>query len=387
MIKKGVIVTLVVVLLLSSVPFTNAQSLNEIQLYFDVDNGYAGYNVFTNAIRVDGSLLSDGVPDNPQFNFINSTAPLADDGSETFWYDFAWSAFFEANDTNKDGTFTPSIDQLVGAIVPLSFIWDSWNYSDLLLEKSGEVGYQRVSFRPDLPMMEGITGFRLNYTANMTIAHRDRVLVDIVDWDSVGGHTRSMDIGIRIGAHFSSNTPDRFKLDYQISGWDWTYDDSILVFMLSPQVRVTEIISIDFEPVRDFSDVKHEDNRFHFGQGFLEYTQNASVGNGTQQIEVKASHADIRDDYWLPFYVQDIPVIFTAFENFGDEALEYNFDLGIDSVELPEIPTSPTTPAPTPPDIPYNEILMTASLISLVTIVIICYRNSKNAINNKAVRL
>ncbi|MFW9908590.1 MAG: hypothetical protein ACFFEF_08435 [Candidatus Thorarchaeota archaeon] len=384
MIKKEAIITLVVVFLLSSVPFTNAQSLDIIELDFTFDDGSSCYYVFTNAIRVDASLLYDGIPDNPQFNFINRTAPLADDGSGIFWYDFAWSAFFEAIDTNKDGTFTPSIDQLVGAIVPLSFIWDSWNYSDFLLEKSGQVGYQRVSSGPDLPGMEGVTGLHVNYTANMTITHGDRVLVDITDWDSVDGHTRSMDIGIKIGAHFISKTPDRFNLDYQISGWDWTYDDSILVFMLSPQVRVTEYYDSDSEPVREFSTVKHEDNRFHFGEGFLEYPQNASVGNGTQQIEVKASHTDIRDDYWLPFYAQDIPVIFTAFENFGDETLEYNFSLGIDSVEFPEMHTTPTTP--TTPEISYAELLLAASTISVVTIGIILCRNSKNAPKDKARR-
>lgn len=382
MINRGVIITLAVVFLLSSVPFTIAQWSGEFDVVFNSEPDYSDYQVLTGAMRVDGSLMSDGIIDDPIWNFIGNPPHLTVDGEDYFWYDFAWSAFFEANDTNKDGTFTPGIDQQVGAIVPLSHRWDLWNYSDFLLEKEGEVGYLQVSHNPDLSWMQGVTALHVNHTVNMTITHQHELLErSVEDWDNVPGHTRSMDIRIEIRAHYSSTTQDKFKLEYQVSGWDWTYSDSILVFILRPQVRVVDSVDSELDSVRNFTTVKHVGSRFYFGEGFVECAQNASAGNMTEQIDVHASYADIVDASWDPFYEREIPVIFTAFENFGDETLEYNLNLGIASIDLPKIPRTPSAP-----DISYEELLLTASIISLITIAIIFYRNSKNRINNKALR-
>ncbi|MFX1560361.1 MAG: hypothetical protein ACFFBL_07220, partial [Promethearchaeota archaeon] len=360
MIKKGVIITLGVVFLLSSVPFTAAQSLIYIDVGFgyDPDVGGRDYQVITSAIRVDGSLMSDGIIDNPVWNFISNPPHLTPDREEYFWYDFALSAFFEANDINKDGTFTPGIDQQVGAIVPLSHRWDSWNYSDFLFERWGEDGYLQVTHDPDLSWMQGVTALHVNYTANMTITHQHELLErGIDDWDNIPGHMRSMDIGIEIRAHFSSTTQDQFKLDYQISGWDWTYSDSILVFIMRPQIRIHEYLDPEMDYVRNFTSIKHVGNRLYFGEGYVECAQNASAGNATGQVEVNASHAVIFDPGWVPFYAHDIPVIFTAFENFGDETLEHNITLGIDSsIELPPLHRTPSAP-----EIGYPELLLTVS--------------------------
>ncbi|MHA1964965.1 MAG: hypothetical protein ACXACG_02305 [Candidatus Thorarchaeota archaeon] len=394
--NKGVIVTIGVVFLLSSVPFTIAQPWTEIEVMFDSESGPLQYLVFTRAMRVDGILIRDGMIINPELNFVNRTIPLADDGGSIFWYDFAWSAFFEANDTNKDGAFTPGVDQHVGAIVPLSNRWESWNYSDFLYEKQDEVGYLQVS--PDSNLSElseaaqGLTALHVNYTANMTVTHQHDFLVrNVVGWSGVPGHNRSMDIEIRIGIHFNSIPSHQFKLDYQISGWDWTYDDSILVFILSPRVRVHRYLDPELDSVRNFIAVKHVGNRFSFGEGWMEYAQNASTGNTTHQVQVNASQAVIDLDVLGPFVGYDKPAIFTAFENFGNETLYHDINLGIDSVELPMIPTTPTTPTtpatpttPTTPEISYNELLLTASIISSVTMVIIVYRDGKKKFNDKA---
>jgi hypothetical protein len=382
MINKGVIVTLGVVFLLSSVPFTTAQSGSQFCVGFGFDSGTRDYQVITSAIRVDGSVMTGGIIDNPIWNFVDSAAGVNIEGVEYFWYDFAWSAFFEANDTNKDGTFTPGVDQHVGAIVPLTRRWDSWNYSDFLLEKEGEVGYLQVSHDPDLTGMEGLTALHVNHTASMTITHQHDFLVgNIDDWPGVPGHTRPMDIEIEIGVHFNLTPQDQFKLEFKVSGWDWTYNDSILVFILSPHVRVFQPFNPEWDSVRNFTAVKHVGSRFYFGEGFMEYAQSASAGNATHQVEVNASHGDVREDDLDPYHAHYIPSIFTAFENFGDETLVYDINLGIDSVELPTIPRTLNTP-----DIPYGELLLTASIISIVTIVIIFYRNSKNARNDIALK-
>ncbi|MHA2025127.1 MAG: hypothetical protein ACW98U_04415 [Candidatus Thorarchaeota archaeon] len=389
-INKGVLVTLGVVFLLSSIPYTVAQNTTGLILQFYGDSNDFGYITRTIAIRVDGSLISNGIRDNPVFNLANRTGPKylgVPDNDNLYWYDFAWSAFFEANDTNKDGTFTPGVDQHVGAIVPLSQRWDSWNYSDFLFEKGYEVGYLQVS--PDSDFLDEdlgvMTGLHVNYTANMTITHQHDFLVrNVVGWSGVPGHMRPMDIEIGIDVHF--NFTDHFKVDLRVSGWDWTYDDSILVFILSPQVRVHQSLDPELESVSNFTSVKHVGNRFFFGQGFIEYAQNASAGSVPHQVQVNASHDVIDTGDWISHYEQEIPAIFTAFENFSNETLDFDLDIGIVSDQLFMIPTTPPISNPPAPDISYNELLLTAGIISIVTMVIIIYRDGKKKFNDKSLK-
>ncbi|MFW9850901.1 MAG: hypothetical protein ACFFF4_17375 [Candidatus Thorarchaeota archaeon] len=376
MIKKGIIITLVVVFLISSVPYTTAQSVPGIFVAINSQRESGDYNVVTSKIRVDGSLRNDGFIDNPIFNFVNATREFPIE--EVIWYDFALSAIFEANDTNKDGVFTLGVDQLVGAIIPFSRRWDSWNYSDFLLEKEGEEGYPQVIHEPEFFEMDELTGMHVNYTANITTSHWDRLVVHPDDWPSVRGHTRTMHIEIMIGVHISSATPDQFMLEFQLTGWDWMYEDSILVFIFSPYVRFDDSLDPDLDALRNFAAINHEGNRMYFGGGYIEYPQIVSAGNGTDQVEVNATFADIDHDYWNPHYGSDVTSIFTAFENFGDNTLDYTLNLGVVSVEFPDIHATPTTPV-----ISYRDLLLTASIISLVTIAIILYRNEKNSIKGK----
>ncbi|MHA2153034.1 MAG: hypothetical protein ACXAAQ_13735 [Candidatus Thorarchaeota archaeon] len=384
--NKGVMITLAVVVLLSSIPFTNAQLMFGVGVLFDSEPEFLGYQVYTSTMRVDGSLISGGFKDNPIFDFFNRTSSLSDYSVEWFWYHFAWSAFFEAYDTNKDGTFTPGVDLQVGAIVPLSNRWESWDYSDLLFEKQGEEGQLQVSQDSDFSELAdelfGFSSLHINYTANMNITHQNDFLIrNVVGWSHVLGHTRPMDIEIEIRVHFNSTSQDHFKLELGISGWDWTYDDSILVFVFSPSVSIHPGVKSELYDVYNFTSIKHAGNRFSFGEGWIEYGQTASAGNVSHQVQVNASHAEIDTGDWVSQSDEDRPAIFTAFENFGNETLTHDLDIGVDSVELHVLPFTPTIP-----EIRYDELLLTASIISIIAIVIIFYRDTKNSFNGKALK-
>ncbi|MHA2601310.1 MAG: hypothetical protein AM324_004165 [Candidatus Thorarchaeota archaeon SMTZ1-83] len=321
MIKKGVLVTLIAAVLLASAPFAVAQH----QHGFHFEHSVGATTISTAEIGVMVSANGEV----PHFRWWNESDPGTD-------YHVMFSAFFEANDTDMDGAFTPGEDQHIGAVFSLPMA--DWEFSGFVTEEQNDV----------------VTALHFNFTNTDTISHQGPgMMTTIPGMPGMPGHTSPMDIEIQIRVHFYLATPDQFKFDLRVSGWEWTYDDSILVF----QFRVAESQHLHSQ-VGQVSEIAHEGNKFSFGYGWMEYTQNAFAGNATHQVQVRASHGPAMG-------TQDGNAIFIAFENFGNETLDYDPIIG-----FTQLGTTWTFFG-----IDYTQLLILAGGVSIVAVVVIAAKN------------
>ncbi|UCH03582.1 MAG: hypothetical protein JSW05_08245 [Candidatus Thorarchaeota archaeon] len=321
MINKGVLVTLVAAVLLATAPFAVAQH----QHGFYYEHSFGETSITTGEIGV--MVNSNG--EVPRFRWWNESDPGTD-------YHVMFSAFFEANDTDKDGAFTPGEDQHVGAIFPFPMV--DWEFSGFVTEEQNDV----------------VTALHFKFTSTDTISHHGPgMMTHIPGMSGMPGHMSPMDVEIEIRVHFYLATPDQFKFDLRVSGWEWTYDDSILVF----QFIVAESQHLHSQ-MRQVSDIDHEGNRFSFGYGWMEYAQNAFAGNATHQVQVHASHGPCMG-------VQEGNAIFIAFENFGNETLDYDPIIG-----FTQLGTTWTFFG-----IDYVQLLILAGGVSIVAVVVIVAKN------------
>ncbi|MFW9943491.1 MAG: hypothetical protein ACFFB7_00680 [Candidatus Sifarchaeia archaeon] len=317
MINKVVLVTLAAAVLLATAPFAVAQH----QHAFHYDHSFGETSITTGEIGV--MVNSDG--EVPHFRWWNESDPGTD-------YHVMFSAFFEASDTNEDGAFTPGEDQHVGAIFPLPMA--DWDFSGFVTEEQNNV----------------VTALHFNFTNTDTISHPGSgMMTTMPGMPGMPGHTNPMDIEIEIRVHFYLATPDQFKFDLRVSGWEWTYEDSILVF----QFRVAESQHLH-SGIGQLSEIEHEGNKFSFGYGWMEYAQNAFAGNASHQVQVHASHGPAVGTH-------EGNAIFIAFENFGNETLDYDPIIG-----FTQLGTTWTFFG-----IDYNQLLLLAGGVSIVAVVVI----------------
>jgi hypothetical protein len=269
----------------------------------------------------------------PHFSWWNETNP----GTH---YHVMFNRLFEANDTNENGIFDPRIDHLVGAMFGLPMA--DWEFSGFVTEEQNDV----------------ITAIHFNFTNTETYDHhRPGMMTTMPGMHEMPGHTNPMDVEIQIRVHFYLATPDQFKFDLRISGWEWTNTDSILVFQFTVGESDRSRDTID----RDVGRIDHEGTRFTFGNAWMEYEQHAFAGNASHQVQVRASHGD-------PLRIGEHKPIFIAFEYFGDETLDYDPILGI----------SPLATTWTFLGIDYNQLVLLAGGFSVLAILVIAvkYRNN-----------
>jgi hypothetical protein len=268
----------------------------------------------------------------PHFQWWNETDPGTD-------YHIMFNRLFEVNDTNENGAFDAGIDRLVGAMFALPHA--DWDFSGFVTEEQNDV----------------ITAIHFNFTNTETYDHHGPGMTTMPGMSGMPGHMSQMDVEIQIRVHFFLATPDQFKFDMRISGWEWTYDDSLLVF----QFTVAESEHGRFIGDRDVTGIEHEGQQFSFGNAWMEYAQHAFAGNASHQVQVKASHGDA-------LMAQEHKSIFLAFENFGEETLDYDPILGI----------SPLSTTWTFLGIDYNQLILLAGGFSAFALIVIAvkYRNN-----------
>lgn len=312
-------------MVLASVPFVAAQPHHRM---FQFEESLGVVTITTGEIGV--RVAADG--EVPHFAWWNETDPGTD-------YHIMFNRLFEANDTNENGAFDRGIDYLVGSLFRLPM--DDWEFSGFVTEEQNDV----------------ITAIHFNFTNTNTYDHHGSGMTTIPGMPGMPGHTNPMDVEIQIRIHFYLATPDQFKFDLVVSGWEWTSTDSILVF----QFAVGESEHNRNISERDVSTIDHEGQEFTFGNAWMEYAQNAFAGNASHQVQVRASHGD-------PLMVQERKSIFIAFEYFGDETLEYDPILGITALA-----TTWTFLG-----IEYNQLVLLAGGFSALAIIVIAvkYRNN-----------
>jgi len=122
---------------------------------------------------------------------------------------------------------------------------------------------------------------------------------------------------IQIRVHIDLENPGQMKFDLIVDGWQWTFNDTILVFHFT----VTESNHGVSQAGTDPTNFQQTGTKFSFGNGYMEYNETALAAQNT--LEVKASYGE-------GTALEAGESVYLAFENFGNETLEYDPILGIE---------------------------------------------------------
>ncbi|TFG12633.1 hypothetical protein EU537_08705 [Candidatus Thorarchaeota archaeon] len=276
--SKLLIASLVAAMLAIAVPMVSAQG-NGIQ-----------YQETAGMVRLTTDEIEmkvTGVGEVPHFHWWDPDSPGTD-------YHLIFVKLFEANDTDSDGVYNGSEDQIVGS--PFALPSTGWDFSGFETETDDG----------------NVTAVHFNFTS--TTEHDPRS----------GGETgnipgmASFDVKVQLRVHMDVENSNELKFDVIIDGWNWTYDDSILVL----QFTISESSHGEEQGSRDPSDFGRTGNQFQFNGAYMEYAETARAAQNT--LEVRASYGDSAGQ-------QAGNAIYLAFEYFGNETLEYDPTLGIGS--------------------------------------------------------
>jgi len=288
--KKIIIAIMAVIMLGITLP--SAAALNN-QLQYQHSAGIVTLSTESLEIRIVGANTS------PHFHWWSPTDPTID-------YHMKFVSLFEANDTDSDGSFTRGVDTLVGPrfMLPLT----DWEFSGFQTETDGE----------------NITAVHFNFT---TVEGFDpRPVGTEYNWTHLPS-LPSFDVTVQIRVHLYMDAPGEVKFDVIIDGWNWTYDDSILVF----QFVITESNHGASQPETAPGQFHKTETKFQFSNGYMEYEPTALAANNT--LQVKASYGE-------GIGLEAGESVYLAIENFGDETLVYDPILGVESSSsLPLIDT------------------------------------------------
>jgi len=285
--------SLAVVALLASVPFVAAQ---EGGIQYQHANNVV--TVTTDALGVRVTAFNQV----PHFTIWdeNDTTPGTD-------YHVTFVKLFEANDTDEDGAYDPDVDHVVG--MPFALPTSDWEFSGFVTETEGEV----------------VTAIHFNFTSEESFAPPAP--------ETPGSPMQpSMELEIEIRVHLNTTAMDRMKFDLALEGWEWIYNDTILVFQFviaESQHGVNEGTGAPADFAEDESGYK-----FEFGEAWMECAKFAFADNSTHehQVQVKASHGEGEQG-------STGNVVYIAFENFGNDSLDYDPTLGILSEDVVPLPT------------------------------------------------
>lgn len=236
----------------------------------------------------DIDIRISGVSQTPHFHWWDPDSPDVD-------YHVMFVKLFEANDTDVDGVFTLNTDMMVGPAYALPT--SEWEFEGFEFEMEGD----------------NVTAVHFNLTS--TESHDPRP-------EGLGmGNLPNMDpfdVMVQLRIHIDLENPGEMKFDVVIDGWEWTHDDSILVL----QFTVSESNHGQSAGDRDPTGFSEDATKFSFGAGYMEYEETAMAAQN--QIEVKASHGEGTG-------LEAGESVYLAFEYFGNETLEYDPILGVES--------------------------------------------------------
>jgi hypothetical protein len=204
--------------------------------------------------------------------------------------------FFEVNDTDSNGVYDIDSDVMVGP--PLALPTTDWEFSGFELEQEGN----------------SVTAVHFNFTS--TEEHEPRPLDASESYGNLP-EIEPFDVMIQIRVHIDLENPGEMKFDLIVEGWQWTFADTLLVFHFT----VTESNHGVSQTGTDPTNFHHTETKFSFGNGYMEYIETALAAQNT--LEVKASYGE-------GTALEAGESVYLAFENFGDETLEYDPILGIE---------------------------------------------------------
>ncbi|NHI83955.1 MAG: hypothetical protein EAX81_06610 [Candidatus Thorarchaeota archaeon] len=261
----------------------------------------------------------------PHFQWWNLTAPGDD-------YHVQFVRIFEANDSNSDTVFSANEDHIIGQSFALHS--PNWEFSGFYEEHQNDI----------------ITAVHFNFTNTETFTFQGPPSTPATE-------SASDAFEIQIRVHFYLATPQQFKFDLYLSGWNWAEDISVLVF----QFNVAQSAHEQNDDTEQPSEVIHSENRFTFGHAYMEYTQNAFATNGTHQVQVKGSYGQDTCD-------EEYSAIYLTFAHFEGN-LDYDPTLGISGSSAVSIWDDLS--------IDYDQLLFLAGGLSIVALVIIGIRSKQ----------
>jgi len=279
--RKATLAMFALMLVGVGVPLAAAQG-NSIQYQYSA--GIVTLETNDIAIKVTGNNQA------PHFFWWDPDAPDVD-------YHVMFVKIFEANDTNSDGVFENGTDHIIGA--PFALPTTNWEFSDFLVEDDGE----------------NVTAVHFNFTT--TAEHDPRPEGAGMDFGMLPS-LPAFDVTIEIRVHIDATNPGEMKFDLVVDGWNWTYENSILVL----QFTVTESAHGQLQGSDAPSGFQRDGTMFQFENGYFQYNDTALAANNT--LQVKASYGE-------GIGLEAGESIYLAFENFGNETLEYDPTLGIES--------------------------------------------------------
>lgn len=277
--KKTSLALFALMLIGMGVPLAAAQSTG---ILYQHAAGIVSLETDDIAIKVTGNDQA------PHFHWWDPDTPDVD-------YHVMFVRMFEANDTNADGVFENDTDIMIGAPFVLPTV--GWIFS----------GFETVEDNGNT------TEVHFNFTTEATFDPRPEGTG--VDY----GHLPSLpsfDVNVSVNVHMNLSNPGEFKFDLVVEGWSWTYEDSILVIMFT----VTQSAHGQNQGDTDPAGFHKVGTKFQFENGYFEYEETALAANNA--LEVKASFGEASGGY-----VGN--AVYLAFENFGDETLEYDPVLGV----------------------------------------------------------
>jgi len=224
----------------------------------------------------------------PHFHWWDPNSPTVD-------YHVKFVKMFEANDTNANGAFDIGDDIMIGA--PFALSAANWDFSGFDTEMDGE----------------SVTAIHFNFTTTEIYDPRPGGVSG--DYTSLP-NMAEFDVYVEIRVHLDMDNPGEFKFDVIIDGWEWTYDESILVM----QFTLTQSEHGQADGTDAPSGFQHTGTEFNFANGYMEYEETALAAQNT--LEVKASYGEGTG-------LEAGESVYLAFENFGNERLEYDPTIGI----------------------------------------------------------
>jgi hypothetical protein len=277
--KKTSLALFALMMIGMGVPLAAAQSTG---ILYQHSAGIVSLETDDIAIKVTGNDQA------PHFHWWDPNTPDVD-------YHVMFVKMFEANDTNADGVFDNDTDVMIG--VPFVLPTAGWDFSGFeTVEEDGNV-----------------TEVHFNFTTEATFDPRPEG--SGVDFGNLPD-LASFDVNVSVNVHMYLDNPGEFKFDLMVEGWDWTYEDSMLVLMFT----VTESAHGQTQGDSNPSGFHKVGTMFQFENGYFEYEETALAANNT--LQVKASFGDASEGY-------SGNAVYLSFENFGDETLEYDPILGV----------------------------------------------------------
>ena len=279
--RKTTLAFFALMLVAIGVPLAAAQG-NSVEYQYSA--GIVSLTTDDIAIKVTGNNQA------PHFHWWDPNTPTVD-------YHVMFVKMFEANDTNTDGAFESDTDQVIGA--PFALPTTNWDFSGFETEEEGG----------------NTTAVHFNFTT--TSEYDPRPEGTGTDYGMLPSMP-AFNVSIEVRVHMNLTNAGEMKFDLIVDGWDWTYEDSILVL----QFTVTESSHGQLQGEDEPNGFQRDGTKFQFDAGYFEYDENAYAANNS--LEVKASYGE-------GIGMEAGESIYLAFENFGDETLEYDPILGIES--------------------------------------------------------